>query len=165
MSETTTLVPAAELEDDFLSADDILSAPDTDTIIPITVPEWKGKGGKAGKLGLKVMSGDKIVAYLDGMNDPKKKKAAFIQLFAECAVDGKGRQLFPTPAAVAELRKKSAAIFLRLQRKLLEINGMGEKQRSWAQLKPILEEAGVDASVIAAVRAKWETAEDETKND
>ncbi len=159
-------VPVSIVEDDeFLSAEDILSSPDTETIISVTVPEWKGKNGKPGKLGLRVMSGDKIIAYLDGFNDPKKKKAAFIQMFAECAVDGKGRQLFPTPDSVAALRKKSAAVFLRLQRRLLEINGMGEPQKSWAQLKPLLEEAGADAALVAAVRAKWETAEDQVKND
>ena len=152
------------IDDEFLSAEDILNAPDTEAIIPVTVPEWKGKGGRAGKLGLKVMSGDKIIAYMDGFKDPKKKAQAFIQMFAECAVDGKGRQLFPTASDVAALRKKSAAVFLRLQHKLLSINGMSEPQRTWKQLKPLLEEAGVEASVIAAVREKWETPEDEAKN-
>lgn len=162
MSEMDTAV--VEEVEEFLTAEDIIAAKD-DVIIPVTVPEWKGKSGKPGKLGLRVMTGDKIAAYLDGMSDPKKRKTAFIQLFAECAVDGQGRQMFPNPSAVAELRKKSAGVFLRLQRKLLEINGMSEKNKTWAQLKPILEEAGAEPALIATVRAKWETAEDEVKND
>lgn len=146
-------------ETTFLSAEQILATKDVDVIVPVYVPEWNGT------IGLKVMTGEKVIAYLEGFKDPKFKAAAFVQIFAECAVNGKGEQLFATPAAVRELKKKSAAVFLRLQTKLLELNGMGEKERNWKQLKPLLVEAGVDAAVIEAIRVKWESPEEAAKND
>lgn len=150
------------MEDQTLTAEDILGSDDL-TILQLEVPEWK-KNGKPGVLHLRVMSADETIKFQDAMKSPAHKSNAWVKILAICACDPNGARLF-SDSDMEKLRKKSTSVFLRLQRRLLEINGMARAEKSWDALKEILVDSGVDSGVIALVQSKWETPEDIAKNE
>lgn len=148
-----------ETTEKILSLDDILSADDLgQSTIKIAVPEW------GGTVLFRPMTGEEAVLFQSQLSSGKKNDA-WLHIFARCAVDQAGNRLFPTPSHVDKLRKKSVKTFLRLQHQLMYLNGMGRGEKTWDALLPILEEAGVDAAVIAKVEARWTTPETDAKND
>lgn len=148
-----------KVKEAFLTADEILNMDDI-RVHPFKVPEWNGR-----VVGLKNMSAAETLAYRAEMKKSEAKKdEAFISMFAASVCREDGALLFKKQD-VMKLKEKSAAVFFRLQHKILEINGMTRRSRTWEALLPLLEEAGVDGAVIARIEAKWDTPEDDAKND
>ena len=141
-----------------LSADDIVNADDlVGSTIEIDVPEW------GGTVLFRPMTGQEAIDFNSQIQSGKRNDA-WARIFAQCAVDEAGNRLFP-PNKIELLRKKSAKVFFRLQHKLMHLNGMGRGEKTWETLLPILQEAGVEQSVIDLVEAKWQSPEDEAKNE
>lgn len=111
----------------FLSADDILSANDIDTL-EVEVPEW------GGTLCFLAMNGDEAIQFNQNFKNPSTKDDALIRLFVLSAVNNpiERKRIF-TEAKVTALRKKKFGVFLRLQDKLLAFNGFGEAAKAAAK--------------------------------
>ena len=144
-----------DLEGGELSAEDIFGADDL-TLVRVTVPEWQ-KNGRPGVVYFRPMSAESMLRFQEQMR--RGDKAGFVKIVAECACSSKGEPLF-TAAHVEALKKKNVAVFMRLQDMLLQLNGMKTPTKTWDTVQNILTAAGVEASVIAQVRAKWD-ADDE----
>jgi hypothetical protein len=133
-----------------LTADDINAADDL-TLVPYPVPEWKGK------IYFRVLDADTVFNFRKMMKKGgDAKDTALIKMFSASACNSKGELLYPTDVSVKGLFKKSMAVFLRMEKFLLQLNGMTQPDKSWETVKQILMDAGVDAGVIAAVQIKWE---------
>lgn len=102
----------------FLTAKDILDSNDLETA-EMEVPEW------GGTLRLRVMTADEAIKFQDVLNTPAKK-SAWVKLLALCAVDADGNRLF-SDREMELLKKKSTAVFLRLQDFLLKLNGFTQE--------------------------------------
>ena len=150
------------MNDQILTAEDIFASDDL-TVVPLEIPEWK-KNGLPGVLHLRVMSADETIKFQEAMRSPVHKANAWVKILALCACDPEGTRLF-SDSDMEKLRKKSTAVFLRLQRRLLEMNGMARAEKTWDALREILVECGVESGVIALVQSKWESPEDAAKND
>lgn len=131
-----------------LSFDDILAADDLDVRI-VPIPEWKGS------VRLRVLSAAEAIEFQKKMKQADKKQEAWIEIFALCAIDESGRRLFSAERQIVLLKKKSTAVFMRLQRVLLEMNAFAIPQKNWDTVLRILTEAGVESDVIARVEQRW----------
>jgi hypothetical protein len=142
--------------DQTLTADDIFAADDT-TLKPLTIPEWT-KNGKPGVLWFKVMTADESFRFNDMMKMDATKREAVIRLLSQCACDENGNLLFKS-SDLEKLRKKNISIFLRMQKFLLQLNGMMSPDKSWKTVQSILQDCGIDSNVIALVKGKWDAAD------
>lgn len=106
-------------KDRFLSAADIFAVEDLQ-ILEVEVPEWKGV------IRLRQMPADEAIRFQDAMKGPASK-SAWVRILALCAVDADGARLF-SDSDMEKLRKKSTAVFLRLQKLLLKHNGFTEDE-------------------------------------
>lgn len=104
----------------YLTAAEILAATDISTI-EIDIPQW------GGTIRFRALSAAEAIEFQAIFKDEDEKQDAIIRLFAVSAVDEGGSLLFPHKNNVYELRKKSMAAFLKVQKKLLEFNGFTEK--------------------------------------
>lgn len=147
-----------------LTAEDIFSADDT-TTYPLEIPEWK-KNGQAGILYVKSMTGAESIAFQESLKNQEQRKSLFVRMLAQSACDSKGNLLFKM-GDLEKLRQKNVAIFMRLQKFLLEINGMVGKEKTWETVQEILSECNIDGAVIALVKTKWDADDPVTvvKND
>lgn len=145
-----------------LSAEDIFGVEDL-TVVPFTVPEWP-KAGKPGLIYFRVMSAEAVIKFQDLLKSEEQKKKSWVRMFAECACDRNGNLLF-TKDQMDRLLTKSSAVYLRMQKFLLQLNGMIVADKSWEALAVILVDAGVTSEQVAAIKAKWETPESVAKND
>lgn len=145
-------------DEDVLTADDIYGAVD-ESLFAVTVPEWQ-KNGKPGVLCFRTMTGGEAIQY--GTVIKNKQDGAWVNLLALCACDRTGKAIF-TADSIEKLRHKNASVFLRLQKKLLQINGLLRTDRTWPQLEAILREASVPDDIVKLVQTKWELPEDEAK--
>jgi hypothetical protein len=140
-----------------LTLDDIIAVEDLKPV-PFNVPEW------GGTIYFKVMSAKRAIKFREQMRSGTGGDTV-VNIFAECACTADGRQLFAEPEAMAKLKEKSFAVFLRAQDFLLQLNGMARPDKSWASVLSILQSAGVDGNVIALVKQKWDDADEaEVKN-
>lgn len=141
-----------------LTAEDINGVDDL-TLVPYPVPEWNGK------IFFRVLDADTVFKFRRQMKQGgDKKDTALISMFSESACSSGGERLYPTNEAAKALFRKSMAVFLRMEKFLLQLNGMVLPDKSWDTVKAILMDAGVDAGVIAAVQIKWE-ADDQRVQD
>lgn len=152
----------ATLDAQELTAADIFAADDLTISEPYAIPEWK-KNGKPGVLYFRVMSADATIKFQEKLKTEAVKKSVFVQILAECACDSKGTLLF-TPDQLVKLREKSTAVFARMQKILLQLNGMVLPEKNWDTVREILIGAGVDPGVIAAVQIKWDAPDETLKN-
>src|ERR1044071_3879213 len=97
-----------------LTAAEILASDDLETA-DMEIPEWKGT------VRFRVMTADEAIKFQDTLNTPSKKNA-WVKILASCAVDANGERLF-TDKEMDALKQKSTAVFLRMQRFLLKLNG------------------------------------------
>lgn len=148
------------VEEDFLTADDIYNSDDT-TVMTVVIPEWK-KNGKPGTLGLRVMMADEAIQYNEVLKNPQTRRGSWVRLLALCACNKAGERIF-TEADLEKLRKKNNAVFLRLQSKLMQINGMIRAEKTWEALEEILNDCKVEPAVIELVKSKWDTPEEAIK--
>lgn len=108
------------MSEKILTADDILAANDL-TIIKIEVPEW------GGTVCFKTMPADEFIRFQQ-MADTPAKDSAWVKILSLCACDEKGNLLF-TAQQLGMLKTKSTAVFLRLQKQLLALNGIEDKTK------------------------------------
>lgn len=141
----------------FLTADDILTSEDLEAKI-VYIPEWKGS------VRFRAMSAFEAIKFQEGVRGPQRREA-WVKIFALCAVDKDGERLF-SDAKMEALRKKSAPVYLRLQKMLMDLNGFTQPDRSLESVIQILTNSGVDADVIRRVEDAWKTEDDTAlKND
>jgi len=115
---TNVQAPTAQDEEQFLSADAILSSSDLDWIT-IPVKEW------GGSLCAVAMSGEEAIRFYRDLKDPDKKDEAVIRLFTLSIVNNPtDRKRIFNEAKIEALKKKKFGVFLRIQDRLLEFNGM-----------------------------------------
>lgn len=137
-----------------LTAADILNTDDT-TVVPMEIPEWK-KDGKPGVLYFKVMTADQAIKFQELLATPAHRRSVFVRLLADCACDSQGNLLFKT-SDLEQLRKKQVSVFVRMQKFLLQLNGMASAEKTWDDLETILRNVGIeDADQIASIKQKWE---------
>ncbi len=98
----------------YLTAAEILASDDLETA-EMEVPEW------GGTVRFRVMTADEAIKFQETINTPAKKNA-WVKILALCAVDGDGKRLF-SDKEMDQLKQKSTAVFLRMQRFLLKLNG------------------------------------------
>lgn len=101
----------------YLTAAEILASNDLETA-DLEVPEW------GGTVRFRVMRASEAIKFQETLNSPAKKNA-WVKLLALCAVDADGNRLF-TDAQMDVLKEKSTAVFLRMQKFLLTLNGFTE---------------------------------------
>lgn len=139
--------------DDILSADDIIGC-----LEKVPVPEW------GGVVYLRPMSALDTIRFQQALKTGgKAKDEAMVSMSQRSLSNDKGILLFE-PDNIERMKAKSTAVYLRLQSKILQLNGMTRQEKTWEALRPILEEAGVDAAVIRLVESKWDTPEASAKN-
>jgi len=106
-----------------LSRAEILAADDLE-LIPMAVPEWKGK------IYLRVMTGSErggFEASVRAGKGGKKNLVDFRERFARLVIcDSKGQLLF-SKADILALREKSGAVLDRVLEKGFELNHIGEQ--------------------------------------
>lgn len=105
----------------FLTKEDILSKNDV-TFLEMEVPQW------GGTIRFRSLTGDEAIDFGKRLDDMDAKQEAVIDLFAISAVDDNGDRLFE-PRDIRQLRKKSWAVYLKAQNKLLEFNGYTDKSK------------------------------------
>ena len=124
-------------DDDYLTADDILGANDIDYIDEV-VPEWVNpRTGKPGVVRLVAFSAADAMKYTkEGRASEDALEASYVRMFRDSAVNPKtGALLFPDIKSVEQLKKKKSGIFLRLQRKMLILNGQREPEKQMEAAK------------------------------
>jgi hypothetical protein len=152
-----------ELLERELTAEDIFSADDL-TLAPYQVPEWT-KGGKPGVIFFKVMSAADSIRFQEEMaKSEKAKRDVIVRIMAECACDSQGQKLFKQ-ADMEKLRNKSTAVYLRMQKFLLQLNGMMAPEKSWSTVRQILIDCGIDSAVVALVKQKWDVIDSEAMTE
>jgi len=114
----------AELEH-LLSADEILAVDDT-RYERVPVPEWKGT------VRIRSLSAEEVQEYVESIDGPAKRNA-MVMMMMRSAVDKDGRQLFGDPKVLGALKKKSMSAYVRLQDKILELNGLSDKAKAAAK--------------------------------
>jgi hypothetical protein len=102
-----------------LSAEEILSADDLTVQGPIPIPEWKGV------LYFKTMPADEFIKFQKLVDGPAKSDA-WVRILQQCACNKAGSLLFTT-AQLERLRTKNTAVFLRFQKQLLALHGVGQE--------------------------------------
>jgi hypothetical protein len=119
-------LPGSE-EEQFLTADAILSASDID-VLKVKVPEW------GGTICFVALTAQESIDFYKDFNDPEKKDEAVVRLFAASAVNNptERKRIF-TEAKIEQLKKKKFGVFLRLQKRLLAFNGMGKDSEATAK--------------------------------
>lgn len=130
---TEAAVTLAPVE--YLSAADILNVQDR-FWKDVPMPEWKTLSGKPGTLRLQSLTSDEIAEYVEATTGPAKRNALALMLM-RAAVGGNGRPLFndesQSAAYLAALRGKSMSAFMRVQRVVLEMNGLDDKTQGTAK--------------------------------
>lgn len=123
---------ATEAKDKFLSADDILAVDDIE-VVPVDVPEWKGK------VHLRTMSADEATKFTEYLSDPANKRKGLVRIVALCLCDEKGNRLFPdgpdSAAKLEKLRGKNVKAFVRLQKEAMRINGYEDETKALENAK------------------------------
>lgn len=114
------MAPVA-VDEQTLSIDDILNAPDTDPV-RFEVPEWS-KNGKPGVVWLKPWNADDSVEFTDLAEDPVKGKRAMVYAVAMTLVNEAGQRLFSADD-VARLSRKSVRAYKRLQAEVIKMNNI-----------------------------------------
>lgn len=151
-----------EVQDQELTADDIYNSDDLTVSDPVEIPEWR-KNDKPGIIYFRVMSADEHIKFQELLKGPTKN-SVMVRILALCACNKNGDLLFK-PTDMEKLRKKSTVVFNRLSKFLLQLNGMVPPTKTWGAVESILEESGVDPTVIALVKNKWDAPDDTVKND
>lgn len=103
----------------FLSKNEILAKNDV-TFLEMKVPQW------GGTIRFRSLTGDEAIEFGELLKDEETKQAAVIRLFAISVVDELGDRIFDE-GDIRLLRRKSWAVFLKAQRRLLDFNGYTEK--------------------------------------
>ena len=116
-----------EQTDRILSAADILGIDDV-TIINVPVPEWKGT------VRLKTLSAESVAEYLEAIDGPAKRNA-IVLMFMRSAVDGDGNLLFKDADTLHELKRRSMRAYMRVQKQILELNGLDDKTTKSTETK------------------------------
>jgi hypothetical protein len=155
----TNVDPAQEL-----TAEDIFASDDL-TVVPCQIPEWQ-KNDRPGLLYFKVMSAKASINFQNQMrvNDSIRREV-IVRMLAECACSSTGERLFKTPQDIERLRDKSTAVFLRMQKFLLQLNGMMAPEKSWTTVQEILAECGIESNVVALVKQKWDADDNKVMTD
>lgn len=120
-------------EEKFLGADEILAASDIDTLT-LQVKEWATSRVPSGSICFLAMDGDEAIKFNQNFKDPEKKDDTIIRLFVLSAINNPtDRQRIFTEANVRALRKKKFAVFMRVQKRLLEFNGFTDEAAKTAK--------------------------------
>ena len=130
----------------FFSAAEIVAINDR-SIVPIFVPEW------GGTIGAKPMDAFKAKQWRE--QNKVEGAESYLTLFINCTCDEKGNGLF-TPDEIEELRKKNIGVFMRVQKKLMQMNGFTQPDRTWATVKGLLEKHEASPELIKKMKADWE---------
>lgn len=109
-----------------LSADDILSVDDTKPV-PFEVPEWP-KNGCAGVIYLKPWTAEDVTEWIDLMDGPAKRNAMVLAVIRS-VVSKDGVRTF-TEKHLEALKQKSMAACHRIQKRVLEMNGLSQELAS-----------------------------------
>lgn len=149
-------------QDQDLTVDDIFGSDDLTISDPIEIKEWT-KNDKPGHIYFKVMSADASIKFQELIKDPRHRGSIFVRILQECACKKDGTLLFTTKD-LDKLRTKSSAVFLRMGKLLLQLNGMTLPEKTWEAVEAILVSSDVDAAVIARVKAKWDAPDESLKN-
>lgn len=103
----------------YLTKGEILAKNDV-SFLDMNVPQW------GGVIRFRSLTGDEAIEFGERLKDEDTKQAAIIDLFTISVVDENGDRLFEA-SDIRQLRKKSWAVFLKAQKRLLEFNGYTEK--------------------------------------
>ena len=109
----------------YLSKAEILAKDDV-SFIEMDIPQWDGT------IRFRSLTGDEAIEFGKRLDDMDAKQEAVIDLFATSVVDENGNKLFE-PHDIRRLRKKSWAVFLKAQNKLLEFNGYTDAAKKAAK--------------------------------
>ena len=120
MTEATMETTEKLVEEEFLSAEQILAEPDVDYRI-VDCPEWKTK------IRLRTMTGAEAIQFAMSLKNEKLKNTAMYRIIAMTAVDPKGSRLFKTDEQVERLQGRSMRVLQRLQVAALQHNGYAVK--------------------------------------
>lgn len=109
--------------DEFLTADEIFSADDC-RVVDVQVPEWT-KNGKPGVIRFRQMNAVEAQKFMDVMQNPETRRRGAVQVVALTALAADGSPLFKNGEAdVERLMSKNVGVFVRLQKQVLELNGL-----------------------------------------
>lgn len=103
-----------------LGRDDILAVNDQ-KIVDVEVPEW------GGVVRLRSLDASELLEFTD--SSAKGRADSSVKALLLCAVNGNGERIF-TEKDVAVLKKKSLRAFMRIQKVVLELNGLTEEAES-----------------------------------
>src|SRR5206468_2572726 len=103
----------------YLTAAEILAKNDV-SFIEMDVPQW------GGTIRFRSLTGDEAIEFGELLRDEATKENGIIRLFTISVVDDQGDRIF-TEGDIRKLRKKSWAVFLKAQTRLLEFNEYTEK--------------------------------------
>lgn len=138
-----------------LTFDDIMAAPDIESgLEPFPTPEW------GGRVWLRPLAAAEVIQ----MRKQRNKDDSMVFWFSRAACDKNGAPLVKGEESLRRLADKSMAPFVRAQTRILQMNGMMTPSKSWEQLQPLLEKAGVDPKIIRQIQTEWDT-EGDPKND
>lgn len=112
-------------EKKFLTKQEILAKNDV-SFIEMDVPQW------GGVIQFRSLTGDEAIEFGQRLENLDTKQEAIIDLFTVSVVDENGDRIFDA-GDIRQLRKKSWAVFLKAQTKLLEFNGYNEVAKKTAK--------------------------------
>jgi hypothetical protein len=113
-------------DSDYLTAQEILDMDDRE-VVDVRIKQWKNK-----LLTLRALDGNTAMRFQDLVSDPEQRKAAWIDIVALSAVRNVGTRERPayepmfTREQAMELRNKSAAAMIGLQKHISALNGFNE---------------------------------------
>lgn len=138
-----------------LSFDDIVAVDDIGgNLERFETPEWRGF------IWLRRLSAADVIQFNRELRAGKTRDDAMVAIFTKAACDRNGVLLVRGQEQFRKLLEKSTAPFMRAQTRIMQMNGMMTASKSWEQLQPLLEKAGVDADVIKRVQTEWATEAD-----
>lgn len=109
-------------ETKILSAADILDVDDRETVV-MEIPEWKGS------IMLRAMSSNELIKFQrDIKSDGPARDEAIVRSLIVSIVNEKGEPLFDE-TKIKDLRKKSVPVVVRIQKRILQLNGMDEENQ------------------------------------
>lgn len=109
----------------FLSKQEILAKNDV-SFIEMDVPQW------GGLIRFRSLTGDEAIDFGQRLDGLDTKQEAIIDLFTISVVDENGDRVFDA-SDIRQLRRKSWAVFLKAQAKLLEFNGYTDSAKKTAK--------------------------------
>jgi hypothetical protein len=112
-----------------LSVEQIKNAPDLSTK-DLEVPEWPDEDGNPGIIVLKALSAYEAQVYQKKITlSQQNKDNAMLEMVVQSCVDDDGNRLF-SPKDIAWMKDKSMAAYNRIQRAILELNGLSDPKKA-----------------------------------